>query len=662
MTDNTPTQFWSPTQESIDRSQLARFTRFLNDSYGAAINLGDYQALHTWSVEHSDRFWSAVWEYFDVRGQRSDTPVTQTVSDTETTWFSGSQINYAENILRWTHERPDSPALIGLHETAQREEISWKELAGQVGALAQHFRSRGVRPGDVVCAVLPNIPQTVVALLATASVGAIWTVVNTDFGTHGVKERFEQLQPKVLLTTDSVHFGGKVVDKTAQLPELLEALPTVKHHVLVDTDVDSDETLPAASARLSDILASPQEPDFTRVEFNSPLWVLYSSGTTGKPKGIVHSHGGVVLESLKANALQYDVRPGDRTHFAASTTWVIWNMMIATLFVGATVVTYDGSPAHPDTLQHLKIVSEEQVAFFGTGAAVLTMGEKSGLSHANNWDFSHLRFVLSSGSALPPTTWKWLREQIGTDFHLGSDSGGTDIATGIIGSNPWDVQNIGELQGPYLGVDARSVGPDQETVTDEVGELIIANRIPSMPIYLWGDTDRSRYTETYFSTYKGIWRQGDWVTNTSAGGWIVHGRSDSTINRGGVRMGSADICRVVDEVDGVTSSMVIGAELKNGGYYMPLFVVTTRDEAEHDALEKEIVAAIRQKVSPRYVPDAVIFAPDVPLTRTGKLMEVPVKRLFQGASPDSLNRTASQNPEVLNWYSEQATKFAQWED
>ena len=656
-TDRNRTKLWEPSRERVMNSGIHRYQEWLARTLG--VETQTYAELHAWSVANVDDFWQSVWDHFDVIGSRGDGPVRTGESIPETRWFPGARVNFAQNLLRWARERPDEEAIVGLHETAPRESLTWSELAGRVGALARHLREIGVRPGDRVCAVLPSTPDAVVALLATATVGAIWSVVNTDFGVQGISDRFAQIEPKVLLTTDSVELGGRDRDMLAQLPEVLAALPTVEHHVLVDTKggpVPDDVRVP--SARLSEIVATPREPDFEPVEFSHPLWILYSSGTTGRPKGIVHSHGGIVLEALKISGLQLDVVPGSRCYYAVSTTWVVWNLLVQTMLVGATIITYDGSPTYGTPAKQLQICAEEGVELFGTGAAILTMIKGSGVRPNEYWSFDRLRSIFSTGSPLPSATWTWVHEQITDDLHLGSDSGGTDISSGILGSNPLDPVYVGELQAPYLGVAAETVDGEGRPVVGEVGELVMTEALPSMPVKFWDDPDGSRYRAAYFEEFDGIWRQGDWATRIPDGGWVIHGRSDSTINRGGIRMGSADITAVVNTVPGVQDSMVIGAELDGGGYYMPLFVVPDDGVEVEDSLREEITSAIRSRVSPRYVPDEIVAAPAVPRTRTGKLMEIPIKRVIQGGDPDAVNRTSAADADALEWYVEWARRYA----
>lgn len=657
---------WAPSTARVEQSDLRNFQSWLRDSRGVRLaeiegEPGTYAELHRWSVGHVDDFWEAVWEYYDIVGDRGEGPVRQGESISDTRWFPDARLNYAENLLRFAVTDPDREAVIGLHESPHRDAVTWRELEERTASLAAYLRSIGVRPGDVVCAVLPNVPETIVALLAAASVGAIWSVVNTDFGVRGVSDRFAQIAPRVLFTVDGYDFNGRYRDMTEGLPDLIDALPTVEHHILVDTRGSSSQAPPAIrvpSARLSAILSTPARPAYERVEFSHPLWVLYSSGTTGKPKGIVHGHGGIVLEANKANGLHYDLSPGDRVYFAVSTTWVAWNMLVDSMMRGATVVTYDGAPSFGTPAKHLEICAEERVSFLGVGAAVLTEIQRSGVSPRDLYDFSALASILSTGSPLPESTWLWVHDEVKHDVHLGSDSGGTDIASGIVGSNPLDPTYIGELQGPYLGVAADTVDREGRPVVGEVGELVMMEPLPSMPVKFWNDADGSRYRGAYFEDFPGMWRQGDWATRRPEGPFVIHGRSDSTINRGGIRMGSADICEVVDTVPGVRVSMVIGAELSGGDYYMPLFVVPDEGTEVDDALRDAIVSEIRSKVSPRYVPDEIIAAPSVPRTRTGKLMEVPVKQIYQGADPESVSYTATDEPDTLLWYVERASAFA----
>jgi len=664
MTERTPerTVLWTPPRDRVESSALADYQRWLAREHG--VSTSGYQELLDWSVENIEDFWETMWTYFDVVGDRGDGPVLTGDTMPRVRWFEGATCNYAENILRHADTRPDAEAIVGLHEDERRDSITWRELRGRVGALAAWLREHGVEPGDTVCAVLPNIPEAVEALLACAAVGAVWSVVSPDFGVKGIADRFAQIEPSVLLTVDGYLFNGREQDPTGTVGDLLAALPTVREHVLVDQFPGAGERAEqTAAAResttlYSQIVAVSQEPVFEPVEFSHPLWVLYSSGTTGKPKGIVHGHGGVTLEALKANTLQQEALEGGRHYSAVATTWVVWNLLVNSMLVGATIITYDGSPVAGVADKQFEIIEQEKVTNFGTGAAILTMIEKSGVSPAARYNLSALRSILSTGSPLPDSTWEWVYAHVSPDIHCGSDSGGTDIATGFIGSNPYDPIVRGELQGAYLAVAADSFDEQGRPVVDEVGEFVVTKPMPSMPVMFWNDPDGSRYESAYFDAYPGVWRHGDWVTKRPGGQYVIHGRSDSTINRGGIRMGSADICQAVDGVEGVQSSMVIGAELSGGDYYMPLFVVPKPGVEVDDALRERIVQRIRTDVSPRYVPDEIIAAPAVPTTRTGKLMEVPIKKIFQGASPDTINRGTAADPEILDWYVNYAQSFA----
>lgn len=661
---------WRPDPAAADASQMREFQRLMGERHDAP--QCDYQEFWRWTIANLDVFWEEIIAFAGVVWERGDGPVREGDTMPDVRWFPGAQINYAENILRWSAERGDEPAIIGRHEDDRREVLTWSELRGQVGALAARLRAWGVKPGDTVCAVLPNLPQTAVALLATAAVGAIWSVVNTDFGVDGIADRFAQIEPTVLLTADSVLFNGQTQDLTGAIPAILAVLPTVTRHILVDQDVatagagsgeergegearpdiEAGDGRSVPSVLFSAIVAEAVEPEFERVEFSHPLWVLYSSGTTGKPKGIVHGHGGVTVEMNRANILQYDVRPGDIQYSAVATTWVVWNLLVDAMCRGVTIVTYDGAPFAGGPHRQFELLASERATAFGTGAAVLSTAQRLGYSPRQHYDFSSLRSILSTGSPLPDPTWDWVYDHLSPTVKLGSDSGGTDIASGFIGSNPVDPVVRGRLQCAYLGIAADSWDPAGNSVTGELGEFVVTEPMPSMPVSFWDDPDGSRYREAYFDAYPGVWRHGDWVTRHEDGSWVIHGRSDATINRGGIRMGSADITAIVDRVEGVAASMVIGAELTGGDYYMPLFVVPVPGTAVDDALRERIVAAIRSQLSPRYVPDEVHGAPGVPMTRTGKLLEIPVKRLLQGSPASAVNRDAAADLEILDWYIE----------
>jgi acetoacetyl-CoA synthetase len=648
---------WTPAEARVEGSRMRDFQRWVAEHRG--VSTDDYQSLHQWSVADLAGFWGSVWEYFDVVASRQPDTVLGDDSMPGADWFPGARLNYAENMLRHAAGRPDEVAVIGEHESLAGTTLTWRELEGQVAALAAELRRLGVGPGDRVAAVLPHIPQAVVGLLATASVGAIWSVVNTDFGANGVADRFAQIEPKVLFAVDGYDFGGKLRDMTGSIPDLRQVLPTVEHVIVVD-QYPAGTCGPVSEdvLRFSEIVRHRAEPRYEQVEFGHPLWIVFSSGTTGKPKGIVHSHGGMVVEILKANGLHYDLGLEDRAYFAASTTWVVWNMVVDTLMMGTSIVTYDGSPTHDGPARHFELIARHGVTFFGTGAAVLTMVEKSGVAPNARYDLSRLKTMMVTGSPLPDTTWEWLYRAVGEDIRVGSDSGGTDVATVFIGSNPLDPVYRGELMGPWLGIAAEAWDPEGHRVVNQVAEFVVTRPLPTMPVKFWNDPDGSRYLSSYFEVYPGVWRHGDWVTELPGGQFIIHGRSDSTINRGGIRMGSADITQTVDRVDGVDASMVIGAELNGGDYYMPLFVVPERGRPLDDALREAIVEAIRTELSPRYVPDEIIEAPAIPKTRTGKLMEVPIKKLFQGAGPETLNRGTADDPAVLDWYAEQAAEFS----
>ncbi|MBP0461435.1 acetoacetate--CoA ligase [Streptomyces montanisoli] len=649
ITEPTPAPLWQPTPESVAAAQVTRFQAWAAEHHGAPAD-GGYPALHRWSVDALDTFWAAVAEWFDIRFA---TPYEQVIGDRTmpgAQWFTGATLNYAEHALR-TGEDPDRaelPALLHVDETQQQTTISWRELRHQVGGLAAHLRELGVRPGDRVSGYLPNVPQAVVALLATAAVGAVWTSCAPDFGARSVLDRFQQVEPVVLFAVDGYRYGGKTHDRTGVVAELRRELPTLRavvHVPLLGTEC------PEGALDWDALVGGTTEPDFTHVPFDHPLWVLYSSGTTGLPKAIVQSQGGILLEHVKQLGLHCDLGPEDRFFWYTSTGWMMWNFLVSGLLVGTTVVLYDGSPAHPGTDAQWDVAERTGTTLFGTSAAYVMACRKADVHPGRDHDLSRLKCVATTGSPLPPAGFRWLHDEVGHDLWIASVSGGTDVCSCFASAVPTLPVHIGELQAAGLGTDLQAWDPQGNPVIGEVGELVVAGPMPSMPVRFWNDPDGSRYRESYFETYPGVWRHGDWITLTDRGTVIIHGRSDSTLNRQGVRMGSADIYEVVERLPEIRESLVVGIEQPDGGYWMPLFVHLAEGASLDDDLRLRIKQAIRADLSPRHVPDEIIEAPGVPHTLTGKRIEVPVKRLLQGSRLDkAVNPGSVDDIDVLRFY------------
>ncbi|OII64857.1 acetoacetate--CoA ligase [Streptomyces sp. CC53] len=645
---------WQPDRDRIASAAVTRFQAWAAGRHGAPAD-GGYPALHRWSVDHLDTFWRAVAEWFDVR---FSTPYERVLGDRAmpgAQWFPGAALNYAEHALRAADQRPDAPALLHVDEAQEVRPVSWTELRRQVGALADQLRALGVRPGDRISGYLPNIPEAVTALLATAAVGAVWTSCAPDFGARSVLDRFQQVEPVVLFTVDGYRYGGKEHDRrdvVAELRRELPALRAVVHIPLLGTQA------PEGALEWSDLTAGDTEPVYEQVPFDHPLWILYSSGTTGLPKAIVQSQGGILLEHFKQIGLHCDLGPEDRFFWYTSTGWMMWNFLVSGLLTGTTVVLYDGSPGHPDTGAQWRIAERTGATLFGTSAAYVMACRKAGVHPARDHDLSRVACVATTGSPLPPDGFRWLHDEFadaGHDLWIASVSGGTDVCSCFAGAVPTLPVHIGELQAACLGTDLQAWDPHGKPLVGEVGELVVTNPMPSMPIRFWNDPDGSRYRDSYFDTYPGVWRHGDWITLTDHGSVVIHGRSDSTLNRQGVRMGSADIYEAVERLPEIKESLVIGLEEPGGGYWMPLFVHL----AEGAALDEQLVGRIRQttrpELSPRHVPDEVIQVPAVPHTLTGKRLEVPVKRLLQGTALDkAVNPGSVDDVSLLHFYEDLA--------
>ena len=635
---------WEPSADMVADSNMRRYMAWLQRTRGVACD--DYSGLWAWSVADVGRFWDSIREFYDVRLSRAATRPLATAGMPGATWFPGAELNYAEHALRGAVA--ERPAIVFRSERDQLVEIGWHELVRDVAAVAAGLRARGVKAGDRVAAYLPNIPEAVVAFLACAAIGAVWSSCSPDFGVPSVLDRFRQISPKVLIAADGYQYAGKPLDRRAAVAELIAGLPGVEHAFLVPyLDRTSAATLPGAAPW--DELFVPGVPlAFTAVPFDHPLWIVYSSGTTGLPKPIVHGHGGILLEHLKAAGLHFDLGPADRFFWFTTTGWMMWNFLLAGLLVGGTILLYDGSPAWPEPDVLWRFAAESGMTFFGTGAAYITACMKGGLRPAASHDLTRLRGVGSTGSPLPPEGFRWVYEEVGRRMWLVSFSGGTDLCTGFVGGCPLLPVRAGEIQCRCLGADVQAFGPDGRPLVDAVGELVITQPMPSMPVGFWGDADGNRYRESYFATYPGVWRHGDWMKLTPDGGVVIYGRSDSTINRMGVRIGTAEIYRAVEAVPEVADSLVVDLEGQGGASWMSLFVVLADATPIDEPLVARIKAGIRAACSPRHVPDEIVAVAAVPRTLSGKKLEVPVKKILLGARPEAVaSPDALANPAAL---------------
>ncbi|HTT31614.1 MAG TPA: acetoacetate--CoA ligase [Solirubrobacteraceae bacterium] len=641
---------WRPTADRQARATITQFLAWLGSEHG--LSFDGYQDLWQWSVDELAAFWASVWDFY---GLRSATLVSSPLGDRRMPgceWFRGATLNYAEHVLDRAPQ--DGPAIVSVGEGRRRLEISTDELRARVGALARTLRDLGVEPGDRVAAYLPNVPEAVIGMLATTSLGAIWAACAPDFGTRSVIDRFVQIEPKVLLAADGYCFNGIDHDRSAAIADLKAALPSLRATIVVRL-LDHDAPAPGGALTFEETTAAWSEPTFEQVPFDHPLWILFSSGTTGLPKGIVHGHGGILVEHLKSLGLCLDIGSRDRFLFYSSTSWMAWNYLIGGLLHGATIVLYDGSPAHPSRGGLWEIGAATGATVLGMGSAYVIACQKHGVELGPPLELGALRTVIPTGSPLPPSGWRWLHDRLGGDVRIDSICGGTDVCTAFFGGSELLPVNAGEISCRWLGVDAHAVDADGEAVIGELGEFVLTSPMPSMPIELWNDPDGSRYRHAYFETFPGVWRQGDWITISATGAVTVAGRSDATLNRGGVRIGSAEIYSAVEQLPDIADSLVVGVELDDGGYYMPLFVVSECEDLE--ALRTTVRAAIRQELSPRHLPDEIVVAPAIPRTLTGKKLEVPVKRILEGREPERVAAAGSvDRPDLLLWFARFASE------
>jgi acetoacetyl-CoA synthetase len=591
------------------------------------LSFGSYQDLWRWSVADLDAFWSSIWDFFGVRSSRRYESVLARDTMPGASWFPGAELNYAEHALA---RRDDHPALIARSETRgldQTTTVTYAELARQVATIRAGLIKLGVKRGDRVVAYMPNIPETVAALLAISSLGAIWSSCSPDFGTRAVVDRFGQLDPKVLFVVDGYRYGGRDFDRTQEIADIERSLSSLKATVVLPY-LRPDAPPPLSASRMSWAeLASEAGPlEFAQLPFEHPLWVLYTSGTTGLPKGLVHSQGGILLEHLKSLALHQDLGPDDRFFWFTTTGWMMWNYMLGVLPLGGTAVLYDGSPAFPDMQTLWRFAADVGVTYFGTSAPFIHACMKSGVTPTANVDLGRLRAIGSTGAPLSPQGFTWIIEALGRSLPVQSVSGGTDLCAAFVQSCPLLPVRAGELQCAALGAKVEAFDRYGKPVVGEVGELVITRPMPSMPIYLWSDPDFARYRATYFDAFPGVWRHGDWIRFNEDGSSVIYGRSDATLNRGGVRMGTAEFYAIVEALPEIKDSLVVEVGVDDAE--LVLFVVLAPDVTLDDALRKRINDALRRALSPRHTADRIFAVPEIPKTLNGKKLEIPVKRLL----------------------------------
>jgi acetoacetyl-CoA synthetase len=637
-----PEILWKPSAERIERALITRYGAWLEQTRGQRFD--DYDAMWQWSVDDIEGFWSSIVEFFEVRFEKPAASVLADRSMPGAQWFPGAQLSFAEHIFR--AKQADEVALRFASEVRPLDAWTWDRLRGEVAAVAAGLRAAGVGPGDRVAAYMPNIPETVAAFLACASIGAVWSSAAPEFGARSVIDRFAQIEPKVLLAIDGYRYGGKDYDRREAVSAIAAEVPSLRRVVTLgylDGSGWEDGFLGQAD---------PDSLEFTPLPFEHPLWVLYSSGTTGLPKAIVHSQGGILLEHLK-QGLHLDAQAGDRVFWFSTTGWMMWNFLVGVLLSPASIVLFDGNPGHPDLGTLWDLAADTGMTTFGTSAAFIAAAMKSELEVRAGRDLSALEAVGSTGSPLSPEGFQWIYDQLDADTWLFSTSGGTDMCTAFVGGVPTLPVYLGELQARCLGASVEAWDEDGNPLRDEMGELVITQPMPSMPIYFWGDDDGSRLQESYFSMYPGVWRHGDWIEITSRGTAIIYGRSDSTINRGGVRMGTSEIYRAVLSVDAVIDALVVDLPRAGTDGWMPLFVVLREDTSLDDELISTIRRRVREDCSPRHIPDEIRQIAEVPRTLSGKLLEVPVKRILSGTPLDqAASRESLANPESLDVFVE----------
>lgn len=646
-------QLWTPGKAFAENSNLNAYMNWLRKEKD--LSFKDYQALWEWSVTNIDDFWKSISAFFKIEFEGTyESVLTGTMPEVK--WFEGTRLNYAKHILR--SEEDSTPAIIFKSEASPVVEISWKALKREVASVQSVLMKHDVRAGDRIAGYLPCIPEATAAMLATTALGAVWSSCSPDFGTNAVIDRFMQIEPSVLIAIDEYTYGGKTFDKKEVITALVQALPSLKAVIIITQKETGNHPFNLPTYSWKQIEQSDESKiNFVNVPFSHPLWILFSSGTTGLPKAITHSHGGILLEQFKYGVFHNDFKKGERCFWYTTTGWMMWNYIHSCLLCGGTMVLYDGSPGYPDLSVLWKFCEEAKINHFGTSAAFILANLKAKIRPAE-FDLSSLRSIGSTGSTLPPEGFDWVYQNVKKDLWLASMSGGTDVCSAFVGGNPtWPVYS-GEIQCRALGCKLEAFNEEGESVKGEVGEMVITAPMPSMPMYFWNDPDFKRYRESYFEMYEGIWRHGDWIEITPREGVIIYGRSDATLNRGGIRIGTSEIYRAVDKVPEVKDSLIICIEKEGGEFWMPLFVVMKEGSVLSDDIKKKINAIIRSEYTPRHVPDEIIAAPDIPFTISGKKTETPVKKVLMGKDPQKVvNAGSLRNAESMEFFTNLAKQI-----
>ncbi|MBK7602892.1 MAG: acetoacetate--CoA ligase [Saprospiraceae bacterium] len=642
---------WSPSEKIVQESELERYRHYVNSKY--AVSANDYKELWQWSIDNKEIFWNDLIDWFGLvyEGDRNSVLVGKKMPNYN--WFPNVNLNFAENLTRYAED--SKIAIISVEESGLKKSYTWKELLTLAANIQLQFDDWGLQPGDRVCGVLPNAYETSAAFLAAAASGLIWSCCSPDFGIESIIDRFEQISPKVYLYVDSYNYGGKVFDLHDKNQQLIAKLKSVSNALNLSSGIPKNNDLGICIEQLN---SSNTGLTYKRVNFSSPLWVLYSSGTTGAPKAITHSHGGVLLELNKYHAFHNDVKKDELFFWYTTTGWMMWNFLHGAWLRGAAILIYDGSPAYPEVDFLWKLAAETKVNHFGTSAPYILANKKADIDPKANYDLSNLRSIGSTGSPLPPEGFDYVYEKIKDDIWLTSMSGGTDVCTAFVGGCIVRPVYEGEIQCRALGCALYCLDEDGNKLENEEGEMVITEPMPCMPIYFWNDEEKVRYNESYFEMYDGLWRHGDWIRITQDDGVVIYGRSDATLNKQGIRIGTSEIYRSLDHIQEIVDSLIVNIEKKDGDHFMPLFVMLKEGIILDDILKKRIKSQLRSDYSPRHVPDEIIQVADIPYTLSGKKMETPIKKILMGRPVEKcVNADTMRNPTSINYFVEFAKEI-----